>query len=87
MRQVYGRRKEMNKTISLPLFQMSDGSAVDLRRVWCVEPIKSWSEGDNYFRVNYGEGMHDTFKGEEKWLKIERENLIDNWNKVVGISR
>ena len=72
----------MNKTINLPLFQMPDGSVVDLHRVWNVEPIRRWIEGKDYFKVNYGEGMHDTFEGEEKWLRIERENLIDNWNKV-----
>ena len=77
----------MDKTISLPLFQMPDGSVVDLRRVWCVEPIKNWGDEKDHFKVNYEEGMSDTFGGEGKWLKIERENLIDNWNKVVGISR
>ncbi len=77
----------MNKTISLPLFQMPDGSMIDLRRVWDVEPIRSQYGGKDYFRVNYEEGMHDNFEGEEKWLRIERENLIDNWNKVIGISR
>ena len=77
----------MNKTISLPLFQMPEGSVVDLRRVWNVGPIRRQYDGKDYFRVNYGEGMSDDFDGEEKWLRIERENLIDNWNKVVGISR
>ena len=79
----------MTKTISLPLYRLPNGDVVDLRRVWVVESMQHSSyekdmERADYFIVRYKENMKDHFRGEAKWLKMERELLIENWNKVLS---
>ncbi len=81
----------MTKTINLPLYQTPNGSVVDLRAVLEVEAALGLKydnvKGDMEFRVHYKDGMEDAFVGEGKWLELQREDFVENWNKVVSRER
>ena len=80
----------MNKTINLPLYKMPNGNVIDLRIIWCVDDLEEWTYDDQFdvsFTVYYKEGMNDEFRGDRKWLTMQREDLIENWNKTIGRER
>jgi len=76
----------MNMTINLPLYQMPNSGIVDLRIIWAVGPMRKWEcpKEIDYFKVYYNDDQAGTFEGESQWLSMQRNDLIKNWNEVVG---
>ena len=71
----------MNKTLPLPLFEMPGGCVVDMRYIWAVERISNEYPGKARFVVHY-KNTYDTYFGEEPWLSLQRDELIEGWGKV-----